>query len=890
MESFTEQLRRFRSMFRRSRLEDGLSDEIRFHIDQQTEKNIRAGLDPAEARRQAFVRFGGVERVKEQARDEFRPSRLEDFLRDLRYGARVLRRARTFAFIAIATLGLGIGAATAVFSVVSGVLFSPLPYPDPDRIVRLFQIDSDGKRNANVSEPNFLDWQAGTRGFGAMAEMASGSVPVSAGSDRVMTDGARVSRDFFVVLGVQPAIGRGFTADERRVGGPPAAIISSRLWQTRFAGQPLGTLSIRIEDRVHAVVGVMPPGFDYPAPSDFWIPREMFPSEAARTAHNFQVVARLADGVPLKAAQTELSEVSRALKARYGEQTWMSDATAVPLREQLTATARPVLLSLLAAAVLVFVIACLNVSTLLVARATSRRRELAVRLAVGAGRGRITRQLLAEAVVLSTSAAVAGIVLAYWGVNVLLALQPGNLPRIRDVGIDWRVMLFAGGIASATAIGLGVATAFRASRDDVRDTLNEGNRTMAGGRASERVRQSLVVAQVALTIVLLIGAALLARSFTELMAVNPGYRTDGALLLDLTWTFSRDPDVQRRRKTLQQELLARLPRLPGADGAGLVSTFPLGAGFRPNGQFLEMTRVDEIQSREDRDKLGDQLKARAGFSGYRIVSEGYFTTMGVPLVRGRLFDARDGPDAPHVAVISESLAAAKWPNQDPIGRYIQFGNMDGDVRGFQIIGIVGDVREISPEALPGALFYGYYQQRMASRFSIVLRTERAESLAPSAGRLVREIDPDLALQMRTVEDALDRAVAGRRFSLTLASVFGIAALTLATLGIYGLISYLVAERTREIGIRLALGAESTDVLRLVLAKGALLATFGAATGLLASVAVTRLLQGMLFGVSATDPVAIGAVIAVTLAAVLVASYLPARRAMKVTPVVALRAD
>jgi predicted permease len=657
-----------------------------------------------------------------------------------------------------------------------------------------------------------------------------------------------------------------------------------------LAGQPLDKLSIRIEERVHSVVGVMPPGFDYPASSDFWTARELLPPDTARTAHNFQVVARLAASVPLKAAQTELSELSRALKTRWGEQTWMSDATAVPLREQLTATARPVLLLLLAAAVLLLVIACLNVSTLLLARATSRRRELAVRLAVGAGRGRITRQLLAEALVLSSSAAVVGIVLAYWGVTLLVALQPGNLPRIRDVGIDWRVMVFAGGIASATAIGLGITTAFRASKDDVRDTLNEGNRTMAGGPASERVRQGLVVAQVALTMVLLIGAALLARSFTELMAVSPGYRTDGALVLDLISSFSRDPDTQRRRKVVQQELLSRLSRLPGTDGAGLVSTFPLGAGFRPNGQFLEMTRVDEIQTREDRDRLGDQLKARAGFSGYRIVSDGYFTTMGIPLIRGRLFDARDGPDAPHVAVISESLAATKWPNQDPIGRYVQFGNMDGDVRGFQIVGVVGDVREISPEALPGPLFYAYYQQRMASRFSIVLRTRRPEAIAPTAGALVRELDPDLAVQMRTVEEALDRAVAGRRFSLTLVTVFSVAALTLATLGIYGLISYLVAARTREIGIRLALGAESTDVLRLVLSRGALLATLGVVTGLIGSLGVTRLLRGMLFGISATDPVAIGAVIVVTVTAVLVASYLPARRAMRVTPVVALRAE
>ena len=413
---------------------------------------------------------------------------------------------------------------------------------------------------------------------------------------------------------------------------------------------------------------------------------------------------------------------------------------------------------------------------------------------------------------------------------------------------------------------------------------------MAGGKTSERVRQGLVIAQVALTIVLLAGAGLLARSFINVMAIDPGFRTGDALLVETQWTYTRDATLQQRRKTIQHELLDRLRALPGVHGAGLVNAHPLGSGGFFNGQFIEMTRVDELQTLADLQRLGPEIKARQGLAGYRIASEGYFGAMGIRLIRGRLFDERDGPEAPHVALISESLAQAKWPDQDPIGRFIQFGNMDGDLRGFRIIGIVADVREASPETVPGPLFYGYYRQRMASRFTVVVRSDTATALAPTVRQIVRDADPELPLQVRTVEEAFDRALAGRRFSLTLIAVFSAAALILATLGIYGLISYLVAERTREIGIRLALGAESTDVFRLVLGKGVMLAIGGIIVGLAAALGLTRFLEGMLFGVSTADPVALATVMLVTLVAVLAASYVPARRAMQVAPVIAIRAE
>jgi putative ABC transport system permease protein len=882
--------RRIASLFRRSQIENGLNDEIAFHIEQQTAKNIRAGMTPDAARRAALVRFGGVEQVREATRDEFRAGVLEDFGRDLRYGARVLVRAPGFAIVAILTLGLGIGAATAVFSVVDGVLLQPLPYPEPDRIVRLFQIDANGRRQGNVSDPNFEDWKTGTHSFAAMAQMSAYPVPVVVNGQSAMINGANVSREFFDVMGVRPMMGRGFSEVEMRVGATPAAVVSHRFWQNRLLGSPLNGQTLRVGTITHQIVGVMPPGFDYPAASEYWTPRELNPPSTARTAHNSQAIARVKEAIGLSTAQTELSALSKSLKSRYGDNTWMSDATAIPLREQLTATSRSTVLTLFAAAVLLLVISCLNVSNLLLARVANRRREMAVRLAIGAGRFRIARQLLAEALVLCVAGGVAGLAVAIGGVDALVAMQPGNLARIDNVQVNWTVMTFALGASVVAAVMLTLAATLRTGDRELKSELAESQRTSAGGRASQRVREALSVSQVALTLVLLIGAALLTRSFIQVLMIDPGYRVGSAWLLDLQSPGLPDADARRRHVTFQHELIARLRQLDVVSEVALINDFPLGGRFYANGQFFEMTRPDEFQSYDEIRKLGEQAKARAGFAGFRIASEDYFRVMGIPLIRGRVFEESDGPDAPHVAVISESLAKTKWPGQDPIGRFIQFGNMDGDRRGFRIVGIVGDVREISPEAVPGPLFYGYYQQRVTSRFSVVLRTAPIAPLGELLQQTVRELNPDVPVQARRIEDAFDRSLAGRRFSLVLIAVFGVSALLLAMLGIYGLIAYLVAQRTKEIGIRMALGASSRDLLRLIVGKGLTLAVVGTSVGVVSALALAKLVEGLLYGVTAYDPVAFGSVIALTLIAVLIASYVPARRALKIAPVDSLRAS
>lgn len=883
-----ELFRRLTSLFRRSEIEAGLNDEIRFHIDQQTEKNMRRGMTPEAARRAALLRFGGVEQVREATRDEFRSGPLEDFGRDLRFGARVLLRAPGFAGVALLTLGLGIGTATAVFSVVNGVLLEPLPYPEADRIVRLFQIDANGRRNGNVSDPNFQDWRDGTRSFQVMAEMASGPQPAVVNGQADMIVGAAVSPEFFEVMGVRPVMGRAFDAADQSQGAQPVAVVSDRFWRERLGSASVSEGTIRVGSDVHRIVGVMPHGFDYPGASEYWTPRSLPPPTTSRTSHNWQAIARLADGVPLAAAQAEISTLSRALKTRFGDGTWMSDATAIPLREQLTATSRGTVLMLFGAAVMLFLIACLNVSNLLLARVAGRRREVALRLAIGAGRWRIVRQLLAEALVLCAAGGAAGVTIALLGVRALVAMQPGNLPRIDSVQVSWTVLGFALVASLLAAIALTIAATFRTGDRHLTSELAESQRTSAGGRNSQRLREVLSASQVALTIVLLIGAGLLTRSFMAVLSIDPGYRTSGSIVLDLAAPSVRDAESRTRQIAMQDELLSRLSAIPGARDVALVNDFPVGGRFYANGQFIEMTRVDELETREDVQKLGDQLKARAGLSGYRIASEGYFKAMGIPLIRGRVFDFSDGPGAPHVAVISESLANTRWPDQDPIGRFIQFGNMDGDRTGFRIVGIVGDVRESTTEALPGNLFYGHYRQRGTSRFSVVVRADSIDAVAPAARQVVRQLDPDIPVQARTVEDAIDRTLAGRRFSVVLIVAFGAAALTLAALGLYGLISYLVTQRTREIGIRMAIGASGPDVLRLIVGKAAGLALTGVAVGAVAAAALARLVEGMLYGVTSRDPLAFGIVIAITIAAVLIASYLPARRALKVAPVESLR--
>ena len=589
MESPREIWRRLTSVVRRGEMESAMSEEIAFHIDRQTEKNIKSGMSPEDARRAAIVRFGGVERMKEHARDEFRPVLVEDLSRDLRFAGRTLLRAPAFTIASVLTLGLGIGAATAVFSVVYGVLLRPLPYPEPDRIVRLSQVNKDGNP-MSVSEPNYEDWKAQSRSYFEMAEFSPrGEVSVLSTNGPSRANVAAVSRDFFTILRARPRIGRAFLADEQQQGGTRAAIVSDDYWRVSLGATPdLSTQTLTFGQRVYQVIGVMPPGIDFPS-TDIWIPRELEPPQTSRTAHNFQVLARLRDGVTLEQAQNELSAISRALKVQYGDDTWMSDALVMRLQDQLTAPVKPALVILLGAAGVLLLIACANVSNLMLARLAARKREIAVRLALGAGRWRVARQLIAEALVLCAAGATVGVALAFAGTRALLAFEPGNLPRVGEVKVSGGALGFALGVSLVTAIALGLITTFRSGTRDLRGALAAGQRTLAGGQSSQRVRDALVVAQVALTLVLLAGGGLLGRSFMRLLNVDLGYRTDSAVVLDIALPYPENPEDGRRQALFEDELMTRFKALPGVTDVGGVSDFPLGGGNYANGQLSAAT-------------------------------------------------------------------------------------------------------------------------------------------------------------------------------------------------------------------------------------------------------------------------------------------------------------
>ena len=815
---------------------------------------------------------------------------METVTRDLRYVTRALLRTPGFFFVTVLTLALGIGATTAIFSVVNGVLLQPLPYPRSERIVQLFQVDKDGKR-MSVSVPNFRDWQAQTRGFSAMAlSHPSGIVTVNGLREPARVAASAVSGDFFAVFGLRPQIGRVFSADELHPGASPVAVVSDGFWRRYLDANP-GVVgrTITMDTKLFTVIGIMPPEMNYPADNEVWIPEELSESNPGRTSHGWRVVARLKDGVSTVQAKQDLSVVSRRLKQQYGDATWMFDGDLIPLHEQLVGKVRTTLLVLFGAAAFLLLIACANVVNLLVARMTIRRAEIGLRLALGATRATLAQQFLIEAGVLSALGGVLGVGLAVGGVRLLLAMQTGNLPRANEIRVDWPVLMFAVGVSVLTALALGLLAVWQGTRGDIRETLSASQRTQAGSGSSARVRRSLVVSQMALTVVLLVGAGLLARSFVRLLDVNPGFRTQHVVVLDLDLPYEGGASAHQRRVAFYEQLMARVRGIPGVARVGVATGVPLTGGGA-DGEFLILSRADQPISFNDWTNLRND-PTRSGYADYRIVDGDYFRTMNIPLLRGRLFDGRDQPDAAHVALISASLAKAKWPNEDPIGKIIEYGNMDGDLRPFTVVGVVGDVRGESLAAEPQPTFYAYQPQRgyAGNPFHVVIQAAGdPTSIIASARSIAREMRPDVPPVLRTMESVVTASVADRRFVLVLVGIFGTAALVLATLGVYSVISYLVTQRRQEIGVRIALGAQRGDVLSLVLRQGGSLALIGIAVGGVGALFLTRLLSGLVYGVSTTDPLAFGGVVALLAAVALLASWLPARRAARVDPMDVLR--
>ncbi|MBA2684642.1 MAG: ABC transporter permease [Gemmatimonadaceae bacterium] len=811
-------------------------------------------------------------------------------LQDLRYVARSFSRTPGFFVITALTLALGIGATTAIFSVVNGVLLQPLPYPRSDQIVQLLPLDKNGK-NISSSEPNFEDWQSQSRDFSSMAiSSAAFTIPVNGLAAPARAQVAYVRGAFFPVFGLTPAAGRTFGDAEMQVGAAPEAVVSSGFAQRQFgtAAAAIGR-TMTVDGKLVTIAGVMAAAMNYPAGNEVWLPHPADEVNHSRSAGGWRVIARLRDGTTPPQASREISALSRRMKQEYGDDSYMSDANAVTLREQLVGNSRTALFVLLGASAFLLLISCANVVNLLVARMSIRREELSVRVALGASQLRLVQQLLTESALLSLTGGLAGMAIAAAGIRVLIGLKGAKLPRVDEIHMSVPVLLFAIGISLLAALGMGLLTAWQGTRRDIRNSMASSQRTQAGTVAGARIRKSLVVSQMALTVVLLIGAGVLSRSFVRLLDVHPGYRTDHAVILDATLPYESGDDAARRRVSFYTEVMEHAAAIPGVRKVGASNGFPL-LGGAADGAYIIMTSADE---KIEPEKMSELFKdpARSGYANFQVVDGAYFEAMNIPVLSGRAFRDGDSPDAQHVGVVSASLAKAKWPNESPIGKVIEYGNMDGDPRPFTVVGVVGDVRDASLAAEPQPTFYAYLPQRAHAAQSMYVVMQTAGDAAPvmaAASSVVRGLRPDVSAEVRTMETIVSTSVADRKFLLLLVGVFGGAALFLATLGVYSVISYIVAQRGREISVRIALGAQRGDVLGMVLRQGVSLAITGILVGAMVALALTRLLTGLVYGVSTTDPIAYLSVIVLIAVVALVASWLPARRAAAVDPMDVLR--
>jgi len=888
-------LYRLRSFFRSAQLDRDLDAEMSSHLEIAIEENLARGLSPEEARREALLRFGGPQQAKEQHREARSLPFFEILLQDLRFAFRLLRKSPSFTAIAVLTLALGIGTSTAIFSVVDAVLLRPLPYPNPQQIVTLSELSANGHR-MHLADPNFLDFREQNRTLAGLAEFGWGPESVSGGSEPVRMDVAAVSQDFFKVMGVKPAQGRDFAADELRLHSTPAMIVSYRYWQQYLGSRAdFSNAHLTMEGQVYSVVGVMPPGFDFPSGVSAWVAHEqLYGWEPSRTSHNGQGIGRLRDGASLEQARADLSTIARRIKSQYGKAGditsgyMLIDAAVVPLADAMVGDVRAALLTLFAAVILLFIVACANVAGLLLARTAARRKELAVRSALGAGRGRLVQQLLAESLALAVVGGVLGTLAAIWTTRLLPAILPANLPRQQGIAVNGTVLLFTLIATLVVALGLGLFAAGRADGLDLNDALGAGSRSYSAG--SQRARSALVVGEIAVTLMLLVGAGLLGRSFLRLISINPGLNGEHLILATFVPTTPQTFNASFRQVQLIDNILSRLRPIPGVQSAGFTGELPIATGFA-NGQFLVLDGQQPPANFEEWGRFTQNPK-NVGDALYCVTSADYFRTAGIPLLRGRLFDERDGADALHVAVIGDAVARQQWPNDDPIGHVIEFGNMDGNLKPLTIVGIVGDVRAEGLDRPVTPVIYVDYEQRGLSGNSspmILLRTDAATGPVVAAVRSVfHDVASDVPVKFSTFADEMGGWLSAKRFLLLLAGVFAGAALALAAVGTYGLIAHSVTRRTQEIGIRMSLGAERSDVLRLVLVEGGRLALIGVVIGVAASLVITRLMSSLLFGISATDPLTFVGVAALLAAVTLLASYIPARRAMRVDPMVALR--
>src|SRR5271156_4945274 len=879
-----------RNMFFTRRVDADLEQEVYSHLEILIEEKMRAGMPAMEARRAARIEMGGVEQVKEEVREERMGNWLQSVLSDCRYGLRQLRKNPGATTVMVFTLALAIGASTAIFSVVYGVLLRPLPYADANRIMAIFEVTAKGTP-ARLADPNFGDFRDQNRSFGAIAKYDNYVTSISGTGQPTRSMIAHVSPRMLTVFGVHPILGRDFSDGDGKQGAARTALVSYGYWRQELgAPAELSQAHLKIDGAEYSVIGVLPDGFHFPADVDLWLPAGLDGEGWSRTSHNYSAVGRLRDGVTVAQANGDISAIARRIHDASNEQGdyLLTDAMVLPLQDSITGEARLPLQVLLGAVGFLLLVACANVANLLLAQASVRERELAIRSALGAGRGRLIRQFLTEAFLLSLVGGGFGVLGSFWGIAGLVALAPADLPRLDSVSISIPVLLFALLLSTAIAAGLGAFTAARATSGDLRQGLAEGGRGQADSRGSRRVSQIIVTAQIAITLVLVVGAGLLGRSLMKVLEVNPGYRVDKIVAMDVSLPWVTDAKAKAGQANFYASLIDRLKQIPGVRNVGAASALPLAEGGLPDGMFLLMT-PDEVPKTVDDFGALSQQKERIGIADFCVASNGYFQVLGIPLIRGRNFDERDGANSPHAALISESLARERWPNQDAIGHTIEFGNMDGDMRLLTIVGIVGDTHESGLDAPPRPTVYVDLFQRPSSEISITMLSDAdTRSVTAAARGILQELNPELPAKFQTFSQVYSASLGSRRFNVILIGFFGIVALLLATAGVFGVMAYAVNRRTHEIGVRVALGAGSGDVLRMVIAEGMRAILIGVGIGIVGALVLTRTVQSLLFGVTSTDPLTFGAVTLLLVGTALLACLVPARRAMKVDPMVALR--
>jgi predicted permease len=878
---------RLRALFRRDAMESELDQELRFHFENAVEKYVRSGMTEDAARRRAKLTFGGDTQIKQECRDAGGTGFIDTTLQDMRYALRQLHDNPIFAVVMVLTLAVSIGANSAIFSVIDSVLLHSLPYRQPEQLTRIF-MTSEGFPKFPLNPFDFRDMRARTRSFESMAAYTRTDMQLAGSSgEAIRVNGFRITANFFHVLGINPELGREFDTSAEIVGNELKVILSDRLWRTQFGADPkiIGN-KVTLNAQPFTVVGVMPPGTAHPGNEyhavsygedvDVWSPFAFEGDPAQRGPHYIEGIGRLKGGVTAESAQGEVLSMMNTIAHEHGDDMGHWRMLVIPLDREIVGPNRRILLVLLGAVVVVLLIACANAANLLLARAASRQRELAVRMALGASRARIVRQLLTESLLLALTGGALGLLLALGGVKGLVSLLPADFPRLHEIRVSIPVFLFTFMVSSVTGILFGLVPALQASGTDPRQGLHEGGRAATGSARVSRLRDALVVAEVSLACVLLVGAGLMFRSLLNLLHLDPGFQHQHVLTANLLLpgaAYKTMPELSR----FYERLATELESIPGVSSAGLGSDLPW-TGWDDNMSF-------SIEGRQP--PPHHDFGAR-----YHVATWDYFRALGIPLRRGRFFTREDNADRPKVIVINQALANLHWPKGDALGKRITFEGHPKDSDWLTIVGIVGDVKDKPESSNTHPAFWWSALQRPFSQMSVVVRANAApQPLTQAVRAAVHRIDPSLAVgELQWMDDVADATVGTPRFAFVLVGIFAGLAILLAAIGTYGVIAYSVSRRTSEFGLRMALGAQRMDVLLLVLRHAAMLTLSGAVLGMAFALLAGRALKSMIYEVNPSDPLIFSAVGVFVIAMALAACCLPARKATKTDPMIALRAE